>query len=140
MLAAATGHVLDTDDGLDVLVPSGLVLIGRHFLSTCRDNDDLDRLGASTDLHGASLDVLDRHACGLGGCHTYDHLARTCSRCESRGDVDDITERGEVVDGCAKSGRSNECLARVDSRSYMDGHGQRAAGMGRSLGKVDRGR
>jgi hypothetical protein len=31
---------------------------------------------ASTDLHGASLEVLGRHACSLSGCHTNDHLAR----------------------------------------------------------------
>jgi hypothetical protein len=45
------------------------------------------------------------HLCGLGGCHTNDHLARRRSRCQSRGDVDNITKRREIADGYAKPGR-----------------------------------
>jgi hypothetical protein len=114
-----------------------MMLIWRPIRSTGGENDYLDRLCATADLHRASLEVVGRHACGLGGCHTNDHLARHRSRCQSRRDVDDITERGEVVDGGARSGRSNECLASVDSRSHWNGHRQRGAGLCRSLRQID---
>jgi hypothetical protein len=118
------------------LVPSDMALIWRHFLSDRGENDHLDRLCAPADLHGASLELVGRHACGLGGCLTNDHLTGTCSRCESRGDVDGITERGEVIDGCARPGRSNECHAGVDSRSHWNRRRRRGTGLCRSLGQV----
>jgi hypothetical protein len=58
------------------------------------------------------------------------------ARCESRSDVDDITERRKVVDGCTKPGRP-KCHARVDGRSYRNGHRGRGAGLRRSLGQVN---
>ena len=93
-----------------------MVLIWRHFRSARGEDNHFDRLFATTDLHGASLEVSGRHACRLGRCHTDDHLTRNRSRCESRGDVDGITERGEVIDSGAKPGRPNECHAGMDSR------------------------
>src|SRR5829696_475799 len=80
-----------------------------------------------------------RHACRLGGYNTNDHFACSRSRCQSGGDVDGITECYEVVDGGAKPGHANECLAGVDGRSYWDGHPRRAAGSC-PLGQVDCGR
>jgi hypothetical protein len=65
-----------------------------------------------------------------------DHLAGNRSRCESGGDIDRITDRREVVDGCAQPGRPNECHAGMDSRSYWNGH-QRRAGLCCPLGQVD---
>ena len=63
------------------------------------------------------------------------------SRGQSRRDADeDITQRGEVVDSCARPGRPNERLACVDSRSRRDRTRPRRAGVRRLLGQVDRGR
>jgi hypothetical protein len=64
--------------------------------------------------------MVSHQACGLGGCHTNDHLAGNRSRCESLGDVDNITQCREVIVGCAEAGGSNECLAGVDSRRDTD--------------------
>jgi hypothetical protein len=58
-------------------------------------------------------------------------------RCESRGDVDGITKRREVIDGGAKPGRPNECHAGMDSRPSWNGARRRAAGLCGSLGQVD---
>jgi hypothetical protein len=77
------------------------------------------------------------HLCGLGGCHTNDHLARRRSRCQSRGDVDNITKRREIADGCAKPGRANEGLAGVNSRSYRNGHRGPSAGRCRLPGQIN---
>jgi hypothetical protein len=118
-------------------VPSDMVLICQYpFVWRCQ-NDHLDRLYAPTDLHGASLESVGCHAGGLGSCHTHDHLACKRSRCQSRRDVDGITERREVVDSCARSGRPNERLACVDSRSCRNRIRPRGAGVCRSLGQVD---
>jgi len=38
------------------------------------------------------------------------------SRCESGGDIDRITERCEVVDGCIQPGGPNDSHAGIDSR------------------------
>jgi hypothetical protein len=81
--------------------------------------------------------VVSHQACGLGGCHTNDHLARNRSRCASLSDIDNIAQCREVVVGCAEAGGSNECFAGVDSRSYRKGHRRRGIGLCRSLGQVD---
>ena len=74
--------------------------------------------------------MVGRHACRLGGCHTNDYLACSRSQCESGGEVDGITECREVVDGGAKSGRANECLAAerlvVELVKATDDHGRTA--------------
>jgi hypothetical protein len=120
-----------------VCVSSDMVLVWRHLSVQPWENDHLNRLCAPTDLHGASHELVSRHACGIGGCHANDHLACNGSRCQSRCDVDGITERGEIVDSFAKPGRPNECLAGVDSRSYWNGHRRSGAGPCRSLSQVD---
>src|SRR5512133_777634 len=101
------------------------------------ENNSLDRLNAPSDCHRASLELIGRDACRLGGCHTNDHLACSRSGCESGRDVDGITECGEVLDGGAEAGRANECLAGVDGRSYWDGRLGRRAGLCHSLSEVD---
>jgi hypothetical protein len=105
-----------------------------------RENNHLDWLGAPTDLHGASLELLGRYVCGLGRCHTHDHLARGSSGCQSRRDVDGVTERSEVIHRRPKPCRPNKCLAGVDGRSYWYRHRRRGTGPCRSLGQVDCGR
>jgi hypothetical protein len=107
-----------------------------RFLSNRGENNYIDRLCASAYRHGALLKVISRHACGLGGCDTNDHLAGYGSRRKSRSDIDGITERRKVVDGCARPGGPNECHAGVDCRSDWNGRRRRGAGLCRPLGQI----
>jgi hypothetical protein len=66
-----------------------MVLICQYLFVWRCQNDHLDRLYA----HGASLESVGCHAGGLGSGQTHDHLACNRSRCQSRRDVDGITER-----------------------------------------------
>jgi hypothetical protein len=60
--------------------PENFWALGPRYLYVVRlasENDYVDGLCATTDVHGASLWVVGHQACRLGGCHTNDHLARS---------------------------------------------------------------
>ena len=91
-----------------------MVLIWQHSFCLAAGDDHLDPLPAPR------ISTVRRSGClvpipAASAAATLTITRGTRSRCESRGDVDCITERCEVVDGCAKPGRSNECDAGVEA-------------------------
>ena len=79
----------------------------------------LDRLRVHADIHGASLELVGRQVCGLGGFLSQSPRLRRGRR-QSRGDIDGVPERG--------GSRRQSCLVlspqrmhrRVDGRSLPE--------------------